>query len=226
MSATAFRQHRPVLALRPSQARPADEEQMPSALETVRIAYDGQSPTVALSPALEDSASAMALRGWLVQSLLLEAIVRDAAGDAGAAASALERALDLAEHDRVLLPFLVPPVVELLGRHAREGTAHADLIAEIVKLVPAAEALRAESLREPLTESEIRVLRHLPTNLSKREIADELYVSLNTVKTHVKHLYAKLDVRTRRQAVERARELGLLSHRSRTAPAPSLAFAA
>jgi LuxR family maltose regulon positive regulatory protein len=71
-------------------------------------------------------------------------------------------------------------------------------------------------LREPLTESEMRVLRYLPTNLSKREIGDELYVSVNTIKTHVKHLYAKLDVQTRRQAVERARALGLLVHSSRT----------
>jgi ATP/maltotriose-dependent transcriptional regulator MalT len=68
------------------------------------------------------------------------------------------------------------------------------------------------ALREPLTEGELRVLRFLPTNLSKREIADELYVSVNTVKTHVKHLYSKLDVQSRRQAVDRSRELGLLTY--------------
>ena len=59
------------------------------------------------------------------------------------------------------------------------------------------------------------MLRLLATELSKREIGNELYVSVNTVKTHVKHLYAKLDVRTRRQAVERARGLGLLTYSSR-----------
>jgi LuxR family maltose regulon positive regulatory protein len=84
-------------------------------------------------------------------------------------------------------------------------------------------AIEAAPLSEPLTESEARVLRYLPNNLSKREIADELYVSVNTVKTHVKHLYDKLDVRTRRQAVERARALGLLPHRSRTGLGSSVA---
>jgi LuxR family maltose regulon positive regulatory protein len=73
----------------------------------------------------------------------------------------------------------------------------------------------SESLPEPLTESETRVLRLLATDLSKQEIGNELYVSVNTVKTHVKHVYAKLDVRTRRQAVQRARALGLLTYSSR-----------
>ena len=56
-----------------------------------------------------------------------------------------------------------------------------------------------------------RVLRYLPTDLSTREIADELYLSIHTIKTHVKHIYAKLDAHTRREAVKQARELGLLS---------------
>jgi LuxR family maltose regulon positive regulatory protein len=58
-------------------------------------------------------------------------------------------------------------------------------------------------------------LRYLPTDLSTREIADELYLSVHTIKTHVKHLYAKLDAHSRREAVRRARELGLLSLSSR-----------
>ena len=71
---------------------------------------------------------------------------------------------------------------------------------------------RSTSRHEPLTQSEVRVLRYLPTDLSTREIADELYLSVHTIKTHIKHLYAKLDAHTRRQAVKRARELGLLPH--------------
>jgi LuxR family maltose regulon positive regulatory protein len=59
------------------------------------------------------------------------------------------------------------------------------------------------------------VLRYLPTNLSAREIADELYVSVNTVKTHQRHLYQKLGARGRSQAVERARALGLLAPSAR-----------
>ena len=65
--------------------------------------------------------------------------------------------------------------------------------------------------RESLTHGETRVLHYLPTNLSAREIADELYLSVNTVKTHQRHLYAKLGARSRTQAVEQARALGLLA---------------
>ena len=69
--------------------------------------------------------------------------------------------------------------------------------------------------RLALTHGQIRVLHYLPTNLSAREIAGELYVSVNTVKTHQRHLYQKLSVRSRSQAVERARAFGLLAPSSR-----------
>jgi LuxR family maltose regulon positive regulatory protein len=65
--------------------------------------------------------------------------------------------------------------------------------------------------RVALTQGETRVMQYLPTNLSAREIADELYLSVNTVKTHQRHLYAKLGARSRSQAVEQARALGLLA---------------
>jgi LuxR family maltose regulon positive regulatory protein len=64
---------------------------------------------------------------------------------------------------------------------------------------------------EPLSDSEIRVLRYLPTNLSAPQIASELYVSHNTVRTHMRHLYAKLGTHRRFEAVERGRALGLLA---------------
>ena len=64
---------------------------------------------------------------------------------------------------------------------------------------------------EPLSDSEIRVLRYLPTNLSVPEIANELSVSPNTVRTHIHHLYAKLGTHRRGEAVARARALGLLA---------------
>jgi LuxR family maltose regulon positive regulatory protein len=62
-----------------------------------------------------------------------------------------------------------------------------------------------------LTPSEIRVLHYLPTNLSAREIAGELYLSVNTVRTHQRHVYQKLGARSRTQAVEQARAFGLLA---------------
>jgi LuxR family maltose regulon positive regulatory protein len=64
---------------------------------------------------------------------------------------------------------------------------------------------------EPLSDSEIRVLRYLPTNLSAPQIASELNVSHNTIRTHMRHLYAKLGTHRRSEAVERARTLGLLA---------------
>jgi LuxR family maltose regulon positive regulatory protein len=215
---------RPALALvrrQPNATEQAREsEQPPSALLALRLASgNAQAATVALSSPLDDSASAMALRGWLIQSLLLEAITRDAFGDGAAAEQSLGHALDLARPDRVLLPFLVHPVPALLERHAGRLTAHADLIAEIFNLPAAGDPVSPVSgstpLPESLTESELRVLRYLSTDLSTREIADELYLSVHTIKTHVKHLYAKLDAHSRREAVRRARELGLLSHSPR-----------
>jgi LuxR family maltose regulon positive regulatory protein len=73
---------------------------------------------------------------------------------------------------------------------------------------------------EPLSDSELRVLRYLPTNLSMREIGSDLYVSHNTVRTHFGHLYRKLGTHTRAEAVARARALGLL------APSPLGSFRA
>ena len=72
---------------------------------------------------------------WEVQAFLLEAIARDALGDAGAARRALERALDLAKPEGLLFPFLLDPAPGLLERHRRLGTAHAVLISEILNVL-------------------------------------------------------------------------------------------
>jgi LuxR family maltose regulon positive regulatory protein len=66
--------------------------------------------------------------------------------------------------------------------------------------------------REPISASEARVLRLLPTNLSAPEIARHLFLSVHTVRAHQKHVYQKLGVHSRTEAVERARVLGLLHH--------------
>jgi LuxR family maltose regulon positive regulatory protein len=71
-------------------------------------------------------------------------------------------------------------------------------------------------LAEPLSESELRVLRFLPGNLSAPEIAGQLYVSTSTVKTHMRHIYEKLDAHRRAEAVDRARALGLLGPSARS----------
>jgi LuxR family maltose regulon positive regulatory protein len=69
----------------------------------------------------------------------------------------------------------------------------------------------SEQLAEPLSQAEARVLRFLQTSLSAPEIARELYVSVNTVRTHMRHLYDKLGAHRRLEALDRARSLGLLA---------------
>jgi LuxR family transcriptional regulator, maltose regulon positive regulatory protein len=123
-------------------------------------------------------------------------------------------ALDLAEPEGLPLFFLLLPAPGLLERHARHGTAHSSLIAEILDLLAGKRPAPLAGLRaplQPLSSSEIRVLRYLPTNLSQPEIANELHVSRNTIRTHLSHLYAKLGTHSRTEAVERARALGLLA---------------
>ena len=65
-------------------------------------------------------------------------------------------------------------------------------------------------LVEPLTERELEVLRHVSDMLSTAEVASEMYISINTVKTHLKSIYRKLAVSHRREAVRRAQQLGLI----------------
>ena len=192
-----------------------ETSQMRVVLAALRLARDDPEAAVdALAPLLDDSTPVMA-SVWEIEALLLEAIARDALGDPGAASRALERALDVAEPGGLLLPFLLYPTAELLERQARLRTTHASLIAEILNLLsghtPAARAKDAAPLQEPLSESELRVLRYLPTNLRGPEIAAELFVSLSTIRTHLRNVYAKLGVHSRADAVRRARELGLLS---------------
>ena len=62
---------------------------------------------------------------------------------------------------------------------------------------------------EPLSERELEVLRLIAAGLSNREIADELYIAVGTVKRHINHIYGKLGVHSRTQALVRARELDL-----------------
>jgi LuxR family maltose regulon positive regulatory protein len=185
------------------------------ALAVLRLAQgDPHAVSSALAPVLDGSAP-LICPPWLAQAFLLEAIARDALGDEGAAGRALERALDLAEPDGALLPFLLHPAPGLLERHARYRTAHAALIADILSLLAgrtlAPPPAGPQPPLEALSDSEIRVLRYLPTNLSASQIGSELYVSHNTVRTHVRHLYAKLGAHTRAEAVARARALGLLA---------------
>ncbi len=151
----------------------------------------------------------------VVEANLLAALAHRELGDHRAATAAAERALALAEADRLVLPFAMTGSPELLESIPRHETAHAALLTDILDVMrgssisPGNESSRAEI--EQLSPGELRVLRYLPTNLSRPEIASALSVSVNTVNTHIRNIYAKLQAQDRSSAVHRAREMRLLS---------------
>ena len=215
-----------------------DRGELRVAAAALRLAQgDPQGALAALAPVDENPVAEDYWGLWRGRAGVLEALARDALGDSDAADAALERALDLSERSGDLTPFLSYPAAGLLERHARHRTAHAALVAEIRGLLApggyggtgspsmsrgglggiVAPGL-TQPLLEPLSGSEARVLRYLPTNLTGPEIARELSVSPNTVKTHIKHLYAKFGTHHRAEAVDLARALGLLAP-ARTSPA-------
>ena len=151
----------------------------------------------------------------LVETHLLAGLAHRELGNQRAANQAAEGALGLAEPDRLVLPFVMTGSGELLETLPRRETAHAALLADILDVVHgsslAAKDQPPTQQTEELSPSELKVLRYLPTNLSRPEIASELSVSVNTVNTHVRNIYAKLQARDRSSAVQRARELRLLS---------------
>ncbi|MDT4963430.1 MAG: LuxR family transcriptional regulator, maltose regulon positive regulatory protein [Pseudonocardiales bacterium] len=151
----------------------------------------------------------------VVEAHLLAGLAHRDLGDQRSANQATERALALAEPDRLVLPFVTTGSGELLEALPRHETAHAALLTDILDVVHgsslAAKDEPPTAQPEALSPTELRVLRYLPTNLSRPEIARELSISVNTVNTHVRNIYAKLQARDRSSAVHRARELRLLS---------------
>ena len=146
---------------------------------------------------------------------LVEAVTASQLGDAPRAAATLERVLRLSEPDGFRRVFVCggPTVRDLLAKQLESGTAYWSLVRDLVEEPPTApgEQERAAGRpEEPLTERELTVLRFLQSVLSNEEIASKLFVSVNTVKTHVRNIYRKLGVGRRREAVRRARELHLL----------------
>jgi LuxR family transcriptional regulator, maltose regulon positive regulatory protein len=156
----------------------------------------------------------------VMEAHLLAGLAHRELGDQRAASQAAEHALALAEADRLILPFAMTGSAGLLEALPRHETAHAALLADILDVLhgasPAARQQSSPPPAEELSPGELRVLRYLPTNLSRPEIAGELSVSPNTVNAHIRSIYAKLSVRDRSSAVQRARELRLLAGAGRT----------
>jgi LuxR family transcriptional regulator, maltose regulon positive regulatory protein len=159
-------------------------------------------------------------RGSVVEVLVLRALTDHARGDGPGALAALERALTLAEPEGYVRVFAGegPPMASLLRRVARQRATW-DYVRRLLRAcsragetIPAGQATPArQRLVEPLSERELDVLRLLGSDLDGPDIARELMVSLNTLRTHTKSVYAKLGVNSRRAAVRQAAELNLLS---------------
>jgi LuxR family maltose regulon positive regulatory protein len=151
--------------------------------------------------------------GRVIEILVLQALVHHTRGDIPAALGTLDRAVTLAEPEGYVRIFADegPPMTSLLRAAARQGTRR-DYVR---RLLVAASGIEHEgpakqALIEPLSERELDVLRLLGSELDGPAIARELMVSLNTMRTHTKNIYAKLAVTNRRAAVRRAAELNLL----------------
>jgi LuxR family maltose regulon positive regulatory protein len=151
--------------------------------------------------------------GRVIEILVLRALAHQALGDIPAAVAALERAVTLAEPEGYVRVFADEglPMAALL-RAAAKGGPRRDYVRRLLAAASGAgqNGPAEQDLIEPLSERELDVLRLLGTDLDGPAIARELMVSLNTVRTHTKNIYAKLAVTNRRAAVRRAAELNLL----------------
>jgi LuxR family maltose regulon positive regulatory protein len=176
---------------------------------------------------LSQAAESAGRIGHLIELLILKALALEAQGDLNRALASLERALELAEPQGYVRTFVDKgePMARLLREAAERGMAptyvsnlltaietqdQPDLPAPLGQAGGAPPTPPTSPLIEPLTDRELEVLRLMAEGLTYNEIAGQILVSLNTVRTHVKNIYSKLLVHKRSQAIAKARELNLL----------------
>jgi LuxR family maltose regulon positive regulatory protein len=179
---------------------------------TERAADVGQQASRLLDRLLM-AADAGGRTGSVIEILVLQALAHQARGDTAAALAPLERALALAEPESYVRVFVDEgsPMADLLEATANRGAA----TRYVQRLLAALGATRSHptgtgDMVEPLSDRERDVLRLLATDLGGPDIARELVLSLNTVRTHTKNIYAKLGVNNRRAAVRKATELDVM----------------
>ncbi|MFD4467894.1 LuxR C-terminal-related transcriptional regulator [Rhodococcus sp. NPDC058505] len=143
----------------------------------------------------------------MIRAWLAEAAIADGKNQAIAVRDALLEAVILAEPESLVLPFAEagPGIRDLLGRHRGRFGSHEDFVGHILSRIPAEAAAP-----NPLTAREMELLLELPSWRTAEQIAADLFVSVNTVKTHLRGIYRKLEVGSRRDAITTARGLGLL----------------
>ena len=195
------------------------------ALARVKLALGQQGEALSVLLPLLDMARAHGLAGIVIEGLALEAMIHQAAGAEDRALAALEEALALAEPEGYLRLFLNegPPMARLLRMAAKRGVtpayvsrllAHFEGASEderpMTEEPPSSAVIHPSSLVEPLSDRELQVLHLVAGGASNQQIAQDLFIAVSTVKSHLNSVYGKLGVKNRTQAVARARELGLL----------------
>jgi LuxR family maltose regulon positive regulatory protein len=168
----------------------------------------------AAAEALQGATEQVMLARTRVEHAVLYAVALNQAGERQRASAALEEALELAEPSghRWAFQSIGGHAEPLLRDRIRWGTSHRAFVGDLLDSIADRDRERTTMTPplEPLTRREQAILRYLPTSLTTREMAAELFISANTVKTHLRNIYRKLDVEHRRDAVVRARELCLL----------------
>ena len=201
------------------QLQPADELDAAREIEQTAVARTlivqgrlDEAPR--LLAALLEAAQSAGRTAHVIKIRVLQALAFQAQGDDRRALSALERALYLAVPEGYVRTFVDEgEQMACLLRRALVGgivPEYGNRLLAAFGESPQTASPAAQALIEPLTERELEVLQLIASGLPNREIARELVVAVSTVKSHINHIYGKLDVKNRTQAVARARTLGLL----------------
>ena len=183
-----------------------------SALARLLMAQGRLDEASRLLTRLVEVTEAAGAMGFVIESLVLRALALQAQGKEDEALAALERALALGEPEGYVRTFIDEgsQMGQLLRRAVVQGLTP-DYASKLLAALEEEAATDPTPLVEPLSPRETEVLRLLTTHLSHAEMAEELVVSVHTVRSHVKSIYSKLHAHSRMEAVERARELGLLN---------------
>jgi LuxR family maltose regulon positive regulatory protein len=195
-------------------AQLAETHDLPFSRARVHLA---QGESAAALAALDPVRQQAEINSWAdqrLQAMILQALAHHTAGAHETAVRQLDEALALAAPGGLVRLFVDegPPLAALLQEAAAKGGAptYVQMLLTAFGEADIAQPRSPQNLPEPLTDREREVLRLLNTDLTGPEIARELVVSLNTMRTHTKNIYAKLGVSSRRTALRRAEELDLL----------------
>ena len=179
------------------------------------IAQQNQPTALALIAELLPQAERMGRQGTVIDALLLQAIAHANSNQQAEAQISLQKALTLAEPEQYLRIFVDKgePIAQLLRtiQQTPQPTNLQTYIAALLNAFKAPVTTPQPALPDSLSERELEVLRLIASGHTNQEIADQLFVALSTVKTHINNIYSKLGVTRRTEAVARARERHLIN---------------